>query len=136
MKLIDIIKSIISENSQERFGLRPTIDVESMVENFRIIAGQSGSRHYVVEWAIEYAMEYPEITKQFKSKYKIANKVDFEKFIGKLQSKARSDVNKAKKRDSTEWNRLKTMDDLANIEKMALDQSAEWDRMIANKQGQ
>jgi len=125
----------ITESSEDRFGLDPTTDVDSMVSNLFKISGENGNRKVVVDWAMKYVMEYPEITKKFKEKYNINSKSDFEAFMGRIQVKSRSLVNKQRKNDGEEYKRFKAMDDLSAIEKMALDQSKQWDDMIAKKYG-
>lgn len=132
MKLRKILESIIIENLEERFDLIPTKDKESMLKNLYKIAFEFGSRKMALQTAVEYVSENPKIFKDLQSDIKVSDMKSFEKFMGNLQTKARSDANKKKRKDSEEYRQAKMMDDLSNIEKMATDQNADWEKRIAD----
>lgn len=133
MKLLDILKEIISEYVEDIIDLKPTHNLSDLVDNLSIISGQNGNRSVVSKWAMDYIVKYPVLANQFKIKYKIENINDFENYMNKLQIKARKEVHKDRKQAHKDIQYQKSMDDLKNIEKLALDADAEMQKKIANK---
>lgn len=135
MKLRNILESILieMEDLDKYFDLIPTTNTKSMLENLYKIAYQFSSRKMVVIHAVDYVGQHREIFEKLRKDKNINDMASFEKFVGNIQKKARLDASEQKRKDSEEYKNWKSQETLNAIEKMALDQNAEWEKRIANR---
>jgi|GEM_PF-99449 len=115
---------------QEYFDLPEAKDIKGVDENILAILNQYASRKMANIQAVGYLSEIGQLGKDYLKENSISNKEQFDEFLNKKQVVAREGKGKERSSFLAQVKSEKQNKHLSNIERMALEQDAEWQKRI------
>lgn len=116
-------QEIKEQTLDERLGLEPTTNIESIERNIANILTNYSGREMAALQVENYLNEHTELGKEYLNKYNINTRKEFAIFLGKLQTNLRKGKGK-------EMKQAKIDSFLSKIEEMTINAQAEMDAQI------